>query len=126
MNLFNKYGNLDCDDLFTEEIRRKIEDYIKEAKKLGASIIERRALEAVLVGVVTNVFAEDRLRTQIKMRKKEREAGVKQYLLFYNCPRCGHNWTKITSIKNGCAIGGKSCPECTFRTFHDKVERYHT
>lgn len=76
MNLFNKYGNIGvCSTLEDQmsRVNRAVEVLLDRAVQEGASIVELRAIESMVIGEVACTMAERRMRIQCEMRKEERE-----------------------------------------------------
>ena len=75
-NIFNEYGNIPHEFPLNEleqTIWDTVKDYIDKAREMGASIVDLRALESHLMGIVGLAFSENRLRTQMEMKRKQRE-----------------------------------------------------
>ena len=130
-NVFNKYGNIPHDsplDELSQTIEDTVRDYIDKATELGASIVDLRAIESHLMGLVSIHFSEPRLRRQMEMRKAEREhdrlilhsmddAEPQKFINFYHCPECEHEWDD-----RWMATCDDACPCCGMRN----VSPYHS
>ena len=116
MTIFNDYGQLNPNLVDEKEFCSNVQKIIDSVKKEGASIVELRAVESLLISCVQTLFAEDRLRTQSKMRKK----GLAKYKCFYDCKRCNYTWEKIDLHTDN----SDNCPECTYANFPFKAEDY--
>jgi len=73
MEFFNDYGNptFDIQDRI-HEATKKVQTLVRELFAEGISIVEHRALEASIIDNITNIFAEERLIQQMKMRKENK------------------------------------------------------
>ena len=131
-NIFNEYGNIPHEFPLNEleqTIWDTVKDYIDKAREMGASIVDLRALESHLMGIVGLAVSENRLRTQMEIKRAKREehdrltkehdrlildsmsnAEKQRFINFYHCPECEHEWDD-----RWMATCDDACPQCGMR-----------
>lgn len=108
--IFNEYGNIHNTSLLKPlelTIEDTVKDYIDEAVRLNASIVELRALEAYLMATVGITFAENRLQKQFEQKAKK-EIREKKYINYYSCRICATRWERTWNSEhvNSCISCG--------------------